>query len=389
MFFIVFIRWLRGTVTFLITGAFPERLINLCVKNGLPVWGIKHLSDGIEATTNADNYHRLRPMARKTNTKVRIKEKSGLWVWRHRYRRRKGFLAGALCAILLLIIASNHVWRIDINGCISIPEEEIRTELADLGVKAGIRASSIDARELQQRLMLIDGRIAWIAINVVGSTAQIELRERDIPPAPIDPDDRAGNIVADSDGQIRYLEVYEGQSVVNIGDTVSKGDIIVSGIMEDQYGNRQFKYARAKVLAHAYEEKHIEVPLEQPQWTPSGNPVTKSYLELGNVCIPMFFPRKMSEQPHSLTEQHESISSIPKLSVLKQTITPMKLDTVTISEHQAKEYAMLQLNSLQEGGTPVKVISREVEGYCENGTYYLTERTLVEKDIAKEVEILR
>lgn len=389
MFLIVWIRWLRGTVTFLITGAFPERLINLCVKNGLPVWGIKHLSQGIEASTNADNYHRLRPMARQTNTKVRIKDKSGLWVLRHRYRRRRGFVIGALCAILLLIVASNHIWRVDINGCVTIPEEELRAELAELGVKAGARASSIDARELQQRLMLIDDRIAWIAINVVGSNAQIELREREMPPAPIDPDDRAGNIVADCDGQIRYLEVYEGQTVVKIGDTVSAGDIIVSGIMEDQYGNRQFKYARAKVMAHAYEEQHVEIPLIQPQWIQSGDPVTKSYLELGGVCIPMFFPRKMNEQPYSLVQQRENVFSIPKLSILKQTVTPMQIDTVTISEHQAKEYAMRQLISLREGTTPVKVMSREIEGYCENGIYHLTERTLVEKDIAREIEILR
>ncbi len=389
MFFIVLVRWLRGTVTFLITGAFPEKLINLCLRNGLPVWGIKHLPQGIEASTNAEHYHRLRPMARQTGTKVRIAKKSGFWVYRHRYRRRKGFLAGLLCALLALIIASQFVWRVDINGCVAIPEEELRAQLAELGVKPGVLAGKIDARTLQQQLRLADGRIAWIAINIVGSTAQIELRERDIPPEPIDPDERVGNVVAACDGQIRYMEVYEGQSVVKIGDTVSAGDIIVSGIMEDQYGNRQFKYARARVLAHTYEDHDVAVPLKQPQWVPTGEAKTKSYLEWGAVRIPMFFPLKMKEQASSVIWQREAFLPSENIWILKRSATPVQLQTGEISELEAKEYAMRQLNALREKTPESKVISREIEGRCENGVYYLTERALVEKDIAREVEILR
>lgn len=389
MFLIVLVRWLRGTVTFLITGAFPEKLINLCLRNGLPVWGIKHLPEGIEASAYAEHYHRLRPMARQTGTKVRIAKKSGLWVYRHRYRRRKGFLAGLLCVLLALIIASQFIWRVDINGCVTIPEGELRAELAEMGVKPGVRAAKIDARILQQQLRLLDGRIAWIAINIVGSTAQVEVRERDIPPDPIDPDERVGNVVAACDGQIRYMEVYEGESVVKIGDTVRAGDIIVSGIIEDQYGNRQFKYARARVMAHAYEDQDVAVPLKQPQWVITGEPKIKSYLEWGKIRIPMFFPLKMKEQPYSVTWQREVLLPSEDLWVLKRTATPVQLQSSEISEHEAKEYAMRQLNALREKSPDSKVISREIEGRCENGVYYLAERALVEKDIAKEVEILR
>ncbi len=389
MFLLVLVRWLRGTVTFLITGAFPEKLINLCLRNGLPVWGIRHLPQGIEASTHAENYFRLRPMARQSGTKVRIQKKSGLWVYRHRYRRRKGFLAGLLCAVLALIVASQFVWRVDINGCVTISEEELRGELAELGVKPGVLSGKIDARTLQQQMRLRDGRIAWIAINIVGSTAQVELRERDIPPDPIDPDDRVGNIVAACDGQIRYMEVYEGESVVKIGDTVSAGDIIVSGIMEDQYGNRQFKYARAKVVAHAYEDHDVRVPLKQPVWVPNGDPKTKSFLEWGNIRIPMFFPLKMKEQAYSVYWQRETLLPSENLWVLKQIATPVRLETSEITELEAKEYAMRQLNALRKKTPDSKVISREIDGRCENGVYRLTERALVEKDIAREVEISR
>ena len=389
MFLIVFVRWLRGTVTFLITGAFPEKLINLCLRNGLPVWGIKHLPQGIEASTNASDYRRLRPLAKQTNTKVRLRKKSGLYVYRHRYRHRKPMLVGVICIAVLLFISSQFVWRVDINGCINIPQEELRSQLSQFGVKPGVWSASIDARELQRRLILNDNRIAWIAINIVGSTAQIELRERDIPPPPIDPDDRAANVVADCDGQIRYIEVYEGQSLVKKGDTVSRGDIIVSGIMEDQYGNRQFKYARAKIIAHTYEEQRVETPLNQPEWVVSGTPVMRHYLIAGNWRIPLFIHIGSKGQAYSLVHESKGLLSIPKVTLLKERATPVTLEVVTITEHEAKEFAMRQLSELHNASPDIKVVSREIEGRCENGVYYLTERALVEKDIAKEVEILR
>ncbi len=393
MFLLVLVRWLRGTVTFLITGAFPEKLINLCMRNNLPVWGIRHLPQGIEASTLAGHYARLRPMARQTGTKVRIKSKSGLWVYRHRYRRRKGFAAGFFCALLALLIATQFVWRVDINGCETIPEAELRETLAELGVRPGAFSCRIDAHVLQQELRLIDERIAWIAINIVGSTAQIELRERAKPPELLDPDDKIGNIVAACDGQIRYMEVYEGQSVVKIGDTVSAGDVIVSGIMEDQYGNRQFKYARARVLAHTYEDNEVLVPLRQPKWTPNGNPDTKSFLEWGSLRIPLFFSLKMKEQPYEIFWQREPIFTSENhwenLGLIKRTQTPVRLETHEITEFEAKEYAMRQLNALRENTPESRVLSREIDGRLEGGVYRLTERALVEKDIAKEVEILK
>ena len=53
MFLLTWLRWLRGTVTFLITGAFPERLVNLCIRSRLPVWGVSRRKDGLIAHTYA------------------------------------------------------------------------------------------------------------------------------------------------------------------------------------------------------------------------------------------------------------------------------------------------------------------------------------------------
>ena len=88
MFLLTWLRWLRGTVTFLITGAFSERLVNLCIRSRLPVWGVSRRKDGLIAHTYARQYRRLRPMARASRTKIRVRERRGLPFWQYRYRHR-------------------------------------------------------------------------------------------------------------------------------------------------------------------------------------------------------------------------------------------------------------------------------------------------------------
>lgn len=384
MFLLEFIRWLRGTVTFLITGAFPEKLISMCKKNGFPVWRIKRVQNGIKADTYSSEYKRLRPMAKITSTKIRIQEKHGMTIWRHRYRKRIGALIGIALSVLLLFCASLRVWRVEISGCSEQLANDIRSELFYHGVKIGALKSTINQDVLKKELMLADERIAWITINIVGSTALVEISERDIPPQPLDPSDKAANVVAKCDGQIKYMEVYEGQPLVSVGETVCKGDVIVSGIMEDKYGKKQFKYARAKIIAQAYEQNTAKVLLKQYVWKPYKSEATRLFLKSGDKLIPLFWGRE-PQGPCSITEQN---GKLWLFDTVTREYTPCIKKEIILSEQQAKEYAMNILDKNEGSLSDEKVILREREGVLQSDAYVLTERKLVEKDIAQSIEIL-
>lgn len=388
MFLLTWLRWLRGTVTFLITGAFPERLVNLCIRSRLPVWGVSRRKDGLIAHTYARQYRRLRPMARASRTKTRVQERRGLPFWQYRYRSRWGLMAGGAGAVLLLMFLSTRIWIIDVRGCDKIEPRDITSQLSALGLRPGVAAREIDSRLMQRQMLLLDDRLAWIAINLVGSTAQIEIRERVKIPERLDPKDRAGNVVAACDGQIKYLEIYEGQPLVRVGDTVTKGEVIVSGIMEDQYGNTQLRYARAKVIAQVQEEQTVEVPMEQAQWVASGDPQQRSYLSIFGREIPLFFPVfGGGEEAFSISREERSLMGIPGLSLVGETHTPMRLETVRLTELQAKETAMHQMKLLTEGDEVLSIVRRAASGDPQENCYRLTEHRIVEKDIAVEVEI--
>jgi hypothetical protein len=67
------------------------------------------------------------------------------------------------------------------------------------------------------------------------------------------------------------MEVYDGQAMFAPGNTVSKGEVIVSGVMQDNHNIVRTVYARAKVIAQVYEQIVVEVPLDIVELVPAAS----------------------------------------------------------------------------------------------------------------------
>ena len=377
-----FIRWLRGTVTFIISGSFPERLITRCQKAGIPLWNIKPKQAGISADSYASDYKKLRHFAKESKVRMRLTEKRGAFILLKRYRRRKGIAIGAAAAVLLILFCSSRIWSIMISGCSDELKKAVADDLIRYGVTAGCRKDKIDVKDIQRQMMMNNEGIAWIALNIVGSTAFVEVSEVKSPPEVMDPADAVANIVAECDGQIKYIEVYDGALLVKVGQPVSKGDILVSGIMEDQYGKKQMKYARAKVIARVSEEIRADVPLKQAVWQADGKSIERMFVGYKDKQLPLF-PIKAVKGAYSMVEQRKKVLFF---DVIKRIYTPQTLCEYTLTEKQAKEQAMLLLDG-RDISDGEKLISRSRNAQLLNGIYSVTERRELEKDIAKTVEI--
>ena len=391
MFFVKLLRFLRGTVLFKLTGGFSERFINLCGRGGIPLWDFTAHPLGFSAHTTAKGYKRMRPYAKKTGVKIRIQRKEGVPFLLHRYRKRTGLLAGLLAAVVLLGYMSGFVWKIEVTGNEAISTQEILAALDELGFREGTRKHGVDARELEQRMILKLGGLSWIGVNIQGSTARVEVRERTLPPDLIDQDDVPTNVVAAEDGQIIYLEVYDGQAVVALGDTVMQGDLIVSGITEDKHGNSALKHARAKVVAQVVGEKEIRIPLEETLRVPTGEEKQQKFLSLGSFQLPISFggPPKTGYETKVESSRLTVLGRELPLVIETRRHFPYYEENVRLTAEQAKAKALSQLADWEkeedEGG---KIIDRTLSGQVEGKHFVLNAQYIAEKNIEKLQEIL-
>ena len=114
------IRNLQGYVSFKVTGGCPEKFLNLSVKNKFNLWNVRKINGDLLANSKIGDYKKLRYNAKKSNSKLKIISKSGLPFFIHKYRKRKGIIAGLVLFMAVMCIMPLYIWKVDVKGCSSL-----------------------------------------------------------------------------------------------------------------------------------------------------------------------------------------------------------------------------------------------------------------------------
>lgn len=110
------IKFIKGYVRIRVCGYSPERFLNLCCSHDILIWDLNNCGDTYEMYMSVRAFRRLKPIVRKTKTKVRIVGRYGLPFFMYRYRKRKMFFAGIVLGSVLIYILSLFVWDIQFEG---------------------------------------------------------------------------------------------------------------------------------------------------------------------------------------------------------------------------------------------------------------------------------
>ena len=391
MFIIKGLRFARGRVRFEARGGFLERFINLCAAQGLPLWDGRRRGEAYTACTTPGAYRKMRHCARKARVRLRVVEKGGLPFWRVRYRGRTGLAAGAAGFLVLVFLLNQFIWDIRVTGAQQIPQERILQELSALGVKEGARRRGLDAEAIQREMLLRIPQLSWIGVNLRGSTAQVVVGERVMPPDPIDLGGPC-NVVADRAGQIRRMVVYDGQRTVEDGQVVLPGEVVVSGLMEMKTGGVLLTRARAEVYASCEETLEVRVPLEETVLEGTGVQVGWSVGVLGKEIH--LWPIHPPQPPYKLEKAGRRVNLLgfaAPMEIYRSNYILQREGTVTRTLEEAMAQAQEELELLEEDLADRlgkgEILSRQLEGRLEEGAYCLTGTYQVVRDIARQEEI--
>ena len=181
---------------------------------------------------------------------------------------------------------SVYIWEVNVEGNETISCEEIRGVMEELGVSAGSLKSRIDVPIIQQSAMLKLPDISWLSLNIEGSNAIISVKERVVAPNII-PKGNPCNMRALMDGQIERMETYKGTITVNEGDAVVKGQLLISGVVEDNSGGNSFVHADGKIYARTKRKIVEDIELCKLVSTDTGKVKKRHRIKLMGIEIPI------------------------------------------------------------------------------------------------------
>lgn len=383
-------RWLLGYAQFSVIGGSPERFLNQCARSGIYLWDIRG-GKNCGACVAAGKYRELRVCARRAGSKLKVSKKRGFPFATMGIRKRKGILAGAAVFALVIGLLSMHVWCIEVVGNTTIPTDEIKTELTEMGITAGVMKSQVNPQMVQQALMLKFPKVGWLSVNTRGCTAEVRLQEKvERPPLEVK-DTRPCNIKAAATGQILSLEVYAGTPQVKEGDAVVEGQLLISGVVEDDKGLTSLKHAAGKIMAETSRTFTTEVELKRTVTAPTGQTVTQRSLNFFGACVPLSLIGKPegNYRAEGVYTELKLMNSVLPIRLYEENWVEEHTVNVTLTREQARKEAEEQMKQkLQQELGDAKIISANSSDSVTGSKLIYTEIVKSEQNIAQESEIL-
>lgn len=332
-----FLRFVFGYVGFTAQGGFPERFINLCRHNKIILWELKSRNGVISACVDREGYKKIRPVARKSGMRVRIRRKYGLPFFLARHSRRVGVLIGAcLCAAVLLIL-STRIWSIDVIGNVRVSAETVLGVFEELGVRRGVAGSRINISATEIEALRRLPELSWLNINISGSAALIEVRETVKSPE-LAENGEPTDIVAARDGQIVILRPFNGTQEQKIGNPVLKGDLLISGIEQ----NKDLTVSFCKASGYVVARTNREITAAQSAKFKAKKAVSqnKSYvLDFLFFSIPL--GRQVEDAYSEKSELYINGVTLP-VGLTERTQTVYEETEITLSQAQTRLLAQLR-----------------------------------------------
>ena len=371
---------------------FYEDFLNLCLRYGFAYYKIAldEEKGRMRVFVPASQKNNILTACRIWQIRVKAVSKHGLPVRLGNLRGRWGLLIGAILSVALFILSQSVLWRIDVIGNERLSKEHVIECLAEHGMSVGDFTSRINYNSVEQKVMINDDDIAWIAINIIGTVARVEIRET-IETEIKEKNDRPANVVSLYDGQIVSLEVYSGFMSVKEGDFVRAGELLVSGIYKEGKAPLRYSRANARVLARVVRTFEVEIPLLQEKKVPTGEKISKKSLIFFGNSIKLFLnyrnlPPTCDIINYLYTLDPFSLGELP-IALSVQEYYPYEMVEVEISEAEAIELAYEKLGVLIDEQLPeAQILKKSLYGEIVDDKYVLRCTVNAICNVAKQVE---
>lgn len=241
---------LEGYLLVEFSGNRAERFLHLCVNRDILLWNVTSREDGsFSCNMRMCDFKQLRPLCRKTRTRVRIKKRYGAPGYLKRYRNRIMFFMAFAAMLCGVGICSTYVWNIEIIGNSYISDENLIRFLKANGVGLGTKLRQVDTDSLELTLRSSYAQIIWASTYVDGTSLVIHIKEQIKTEDLYDEaSDGASDLVAAKNATVASIVTRRGTPCVVAGNEVESGDLLVSGkseILDDNGEVQQTLYQRA------------------------------------------------------------------------------------------------------------------------------------------------
>lgn len=399
------IQYIRGYVVIKVWGYSVERLLNLCGNHDILVWEIEDHGDYHTMHVSIDGFFALKPLLKKTGTRVAVLHRCGVPFFMSKMLARKIFVAGLFCCILFWSLTSRFIWDIRIEGNLSLTEDVLLDYLEERGIHPAMKKSELQIEPLEQALREDYDLITWTSARLKGTTLLISIKENDMPAYDTEAqakDEQGMDLIASKDGLVTYIITRKGVPLVAQGQSVQAGDVLVSGAIpvynEDTTVRKyQFVEADADITLRYAQNITLEEAVAYEEKLYTGEKIGIPVLGMGERTLSLRFKR-IPYDYYDISEEKQQVQLLDHLYLPfyygKRTVQEYE---IAIKKHTDEEMNTLFqarwdkiITTLEEKGVQIAkknvTIKKNDEKWVLNASLLL-EETAVKQSPTRAVQI--
>ncbi len=180
------------------------------------------------------------------------------------YENNKYVLLSLIISFMLLFLLCNTIFDIKINSDDKDIVSIINDSLKDNGIDVYKRKVSFNKLNSIKNKILEDNKdtLEWIEIREKGCIYYIDVTPRVKSNNNVD-NTSPSDIVAEKDGVIKHIVVHRGSKVIDNGDYVKKGDVLISGNIIKNENVIDKVHSEGVIYAETWKTVNISIPFKR------------------------------------------------------------------------------------------------------------------------------
>lgn len=386
------INLVKGEVTGRVESGFPERVLNLCAEYGIAFWDLNWASPvEFTFTMTRRDWKRLRRLSKRLDCDMTAVGWKGTPFFLGRIRHRYGLWVTLGICTVLVFLGSFFIWDFEVEGNETVSRQEILRVLDRYGVGFGTYGFHVDSSELRNYVLLDIPELSYIAVNVKGCRAYVQVRER-IPAPEIISKREPGNTLAAKDALVTAIQPWDGEKMVLPGTMVKAGQMLISGVVQDDVSGVRYLRGMGKIYGRTWYHLQCRVPLAVEEKVYTGEERVRRAVLIGKNRWNLYFSSSI------LGDTCDKITSwdqweLPGGVALPVVMVTERLRFYELAQRERSPEEALALAEavldqrlagyLDEG----EVLSREVSSETVDGNLVVTLSAECEEQIGRLVEL--
>lgn len=348
-------RSINGMLNVELTSAKPEWLLSCLNDAAVELYHLQWLDDlTCRAEISRQDFFVARRICAQTGGKIRIVKKSGIYWTGKRMLRRPVLLGGLALFLAASLYVPTRVLFVKVEGNTLIPSKLILSAAEQCGIRFGASRRAVRSERIKNELLSAVPQLQWAGVNTSGCVATISVRERAEEQAP--PQEKTvRSIVAARDGFVLSATALRGNLLVQPGQTVRQGQILISGYTDCGICIRA-EAAEGEIFAQTDRSLEAVTPVKYTKQSPIDRELKKYSLIIGKkriklwkdsgisvgscgrmyeenyivlpggfrlpvaVCVEVFLPYHMGAESMTREEAHTKLSAFAKSCLAKQMV---------------------------------------------------------------------